>query len=108
MATAEFALTLPAVVAVLVALLLCASAGINQVQATNAARVVVRALAAGQDTASATAAGARVAPAGATIQVQTGPQQVSCLVAKNLSPLGQWAPIPISAQATIPTETGYE
>lgn len=67
--TAELAMVLPLLVAVTALLAWLLSLGLGQVQMIDAARETARALARGDDLATAVALGQRVAPAGARFAV---------------------------------------
>lgn len=75
-ATAELAMTLPVLVAVTLALLWLLTVGIAQLRTVDAARETARALARGDDRASALAVGRRVGIAGTALSVSTSGQEV--------------------------------
>lgn len=74
--TAELAMALPLLLAVTVGLVWLLSVGAAQVRTVDAARETARAMARGDDTGAAVAAGTRVAPPGARVQVTTSGEQV--------------------------------
>ncbi|WP_068257211.1 TadE family type IV pilus minor pilin [Janibacter corallicola] len=77
MVTAELALTLPAIVFVLVVCLSALSWGVDQVQCVDAARVAVRELARGEAEGGALADARRSAPDGAQVQVSRSGDDVT-------------------------------
>lgn len=80
MVTAELALTLPAVVLVLVLCLSAVSWGIDQVRCVDAARVAVRELARGEAEERAVRDGERTAPDGASVTVSREGDDVTVTV----------------------------
>lgn len=80
MVTAELALTLPAVVLVLVICLSALSWGVDRVRCVDAARVAVRELARGESTDRALGLAERTAPDGAAIDVSRSGRDVSVTV----------------------------
>lgn len=80
MVTAELALTLPAVVLVLVICLSALSWGVDRVRCVDAARVAVRELARGESADRAVGLAERTAPEGAAIDVSRSGQDVSVTV----------------------------
>jgi Flp pilus assembly protein TadG len=79
-ATAELAMVLPLLVAVAIGLVWLLSVGAAQVRTVDAARETARALARGDDQASAVARGLEVAPPGSRVQVSRGGGQVRVVV----------------------------
>ncbi|MFZ2488578.1 MAG: TadE family type IV pilus minor pilin [Anaerolineae bacterium] len=80
MATAEFAVALPAVVLVLVVGLTAIIAGIDQVRCVDAARLAARSFARGDNPADARALARRAAPGGASIEVTASGDLVTATV----------------------------
>lgn len=78
--TAETAVALPALVAVVVVLLAGLSAGVDQLRCVDAARVAARALARGEDPARAAAAAQAAAPPGAGVSVRAQGDLVQVVV----------------------------
>jgi hypothetical protein len=72
MATAEFAVALPAVVLVLVVAMTAIGAGIDQIRCIDAARLAARALARGDSQGAAVGLARGAAPTGATVSLVTG------------------------------------
>ncbi len=83
--TVELALALPAVVGLLVAVLLLASAATSQLRCADAARAGARAAALGEDRGVVTAIAQRVAGPGATVRVQEGDPWVTVTVRRPLT-----------------------
>jgi hypothetical protein len=83
--TAELALALPAVVGLLVAVLLLASAATSQLRCADAARAGARAAALGEDRGVVTAIAQRVAGSGATVRVQESEPWVTVTVRRPLT-----------------------
>ena len=79
-ATAELAMVLPLLVVLTIALVWLLAVGAGQVRAVDAARETARALARGDDQASAVERGLRVAPPGSRMQVSRGDGQVRVVV----------------------------
>lgn len=98
MATAEFALVLPAVVMVLAAVLLAASAGVSQVRVTETAREVARAISAG-DSFPHGQPGVSVHQSGSNVEVT---------VSRPLPALLGWAGMQAEATLVIPKEPVWE
>ncbi|WP_338748644.1 TadE family type IV pilus minor pilin [Janibacter alittae] len=69
MVTAELALTIPAVIVVLVTCLSALAWGVDQVRCVDAARVAVRELARGESTARSVRDAQQTAPESATVEV---------------------------------------
>ncbi len=80
MVTAELALTLPAVVLVLITCLSALSWGVDQVRCVDAARVAVRELARGEPAAEAVGDARRSAPEGAEVEVSRQGEDVTVAV----------------------------
>jgi Flp pilus assembly protein TadG len=79
-ATAELAMVLPLLVALTIGLVWLLAVGSAQVRAVDAARETARALARGDDQASAVDRGLEVAPPGSRIAVSRGGGQVRVVV----------------------------
>ena len=79
-ATAELAMVLPLLVAVAIGLVWLLAVGSAQVRTVDAARETARALARGDDQASAVERGLQVAPPGSRMQVSRGDGQVRVVV----------------------------
>jgi len=79
-ATAELAMVLPLMVAVTIGLVWLLAVGAAQVRTVDAARETARALARGDDQASAVERGLQVAPPGSRMQVSRGDGQVRVVV----------------------------
>ncbi|WP_249290337.1 TadE family type IV pilus minor pilin [Mobiluncus mulieris] len=84
MATAELALTFPAVILVIVALGLTGMAGMTQVQVSAAARAACRAVAIGEDTGKALAAGKQLLGRGGNLTVGSVGKDVHCVASQQL------------------------
>ena len=80
MVTAELALTLPAVVLVLVICLSALSWGVDRVRCVDAARVAVREIARGEDPGRALDDARALAPEGASVEVARGGRDVTVTV----------------------------
>jgi Flp pilus assembly protein TadG len=76
-ATAELVMVLPVLVAVVLGLTWLLSLGVAQVRTVDAARETARALARGDDTATAITRGEQVGPARTSVAVTRGDGQVS-------------------------------
>lgn len=96
MATAEFAVAIPALVVVVVLALAALATVGDQVRCIDAARATVRLLARGDAAGSALSEGARLAPSGATFSVGSTGQQVSVTVVSRPRPGLGW----LGARAT--------
>jgi hypothetical protein len=83
--TVEVALALPAVIGLLVAVLLLASAATSQLRCADAARAGARAAALGEDHGVVTAIAQRVAGPGATVAVVDGDPWVTVTVRRPLT-----------------------
>jgi Flp pilus assembly protein TadG len=90
MATAEFAVALPAVILVLVLALAAISTVSDQVRCIDAARATARLLARGDATGSALAQGRRLAPDGATFSVGGSGSEVTVRVVSRSRPGMDW------------------
>lgn len=90
MATAEFAVAIPAVGLVLVLGLSAVVTVLDQVRCVDAARAAARAVARGDDTAAARAVGSRLAPPRARIDVDVGPDLVVVRVRADPAPALRW------------------
>jgi hypothetical protein len=100
----ELAMSLPALVLLLSVALTAILAVRTQLECVDAAREAARAAARGE---SGAAAGQRVAPAGASIDVVTDAGNVHTTVRVRLNPLGGRLPgLDISASAVAATEPG--
>jgi hypothetical protein len=103
-------MVLPLLVAVTVGLAWLLAVGAAQVRTVDAARETARAVARGDDEASATARGRRVAPAGATVAVATGGEEVTVTVRAPVDgPGGLFAhlgPVTVRATAVAAVEEG--
>jgi len=107
-ATAELAMVLPLLVAVTIGLVWLLAVGSAQVRAVDAARETARALARGDDQASAVARGLHVAPPGSRMEVSRGDGQVRVVVTGRVEgPGGLLAGMPaleINAEAVAADE----
>lgn len=104
MATAEFAVALPAVVLVLAVALTAIGAGIDQVRCVDAARLAARALARGDNVAEARALARTAAPAGASVDLASGGEltRASVSVARRAPVVGfSWV---VRASSVAPRE----
>jgi hypothetical protein len=103
-ATVELAVSLPALVLMLFAALTAIMAVRTQLECVDAAREAARSAARGE---SGTAAGARVAPDGASVDVSVGSDTVRTTVSVRLNPLGGRLPgLDITATAVAAMEPG--
>jgi Flp pilus assembly protein TadG len=103
-ATAEIAVALPAVVLLLVVGLTAVTAVRTQLECLDAAREAARAAARGDP---GEAAGARVAPAGATVAVVDHGDTTVATVRAHVRPFGGWnLGIDVGATAVAATEPG--
>lgn len=96
--TAEVAITLPAVVLVLVAGLAVCVAAVGQLRCADAARAAARAAAVGQDLASVRATAVALAGEGAAVVVSREGEWTVVRVQRRLSPPG-WVTGPLVARA---------
>jgi Flp pilus assembly protein TadG len=93
--TAELALVLPLLVAVTVGLVWLLAVGAAQVRTVDAARETARAVARGDDQASAVARGKQVAPPGSTVTVARTGGEVRVTVSDEVSgPGGLFSHLP--------------
>lgn len=90
MATAEFAVALPALILVVVLALAAISTVSDQVRCIDAARATARLLARGDSTGSAVAQGRRLAPGGATFTVGGSGSEVTVNVVSRPRPGLGW------------------
>jgi Flp pilus assembly protein TadG len=105
-ATAELAVCLPALVLLLLVGLTAVTAVRTQLECLDAARDAALAAARGE---SGVAAGIRVAPAGATVNVASQGDSVTATVKARVRPLGGWAPgFDVAATAVAAIEPGAE
>ncbi len=108
--TAEAALVLPLLVAVTVALCWLLAVGAAQVRTVDAAREAARAAARGDDLGAARDLALRVAPAGATVDVVRGGEEVVVTVTGQVEGPGRlvpWLPgATVEAQAVSRVEPG--
>jgi Flp pilus assembly protein TadG len=103
--TAEFAVTLPAVLLLLALLLAGAAAGATQLRLEEAALAGARALARGESQASTQAIVSRLAGASATAAIAADGEWVSVTVADRVpGPLGSTVPWTLTAQASTRSE----
>jgi len=108
--TAEFAVALPAVVAVLAVLLSAVAAATAELRCVDAARAGARAAARGETPSVAVAAAKAAAPSGATIRLQRDGDSVRVEVRGRVSLLGPIGAgrlgVPVRAIASAPLESG--
>lgn len=105
-ATAEFALALPAVVTVLVAVLLVTSASLTQVRVADAARAGARAVALGEIESDVRSLAVAIAGDSAEIGIGRAGEFVEVTVARPVpGPLG-WIDVTARAQAVARPEPG--
>lgn len=90
MATAEFAVAIPAVALVLVLSLSAVMTVLDQVRCVDAARAAARAVARGDDAGEARLVGGRLAPPGAGIDIRRGAELVEVEVRGSPAPALQW------------------
>jgi hypothetical protein len=90
MASAELAVALPSLIAVLVVALSAVAAATDQVRCVDAARASARLLARGDGTAVALSQGRRLAPAGARLTVTASATEVEVEVVGNPAPMLSW------------------
>lgn len=91
MVTAETAIVLPGLVAVLAGMLWVIAAVAGQVRCLDAARDAARVSARGDGTPAAVAAARRAAPSGAQIEVRRHDGLVTVTVTAVVRPFGGWA-----------------
>jgi uncharacterized membrane protein len=94
MVTAEAALVMPLIAAFCLVLVWMLTLGIAQVRAVDAARDAARALARGEDRASAVAAAERTAPDGASVGFAESGDTVTATVSAHVSP-PNWLVVPL-------------
>jgi len=106
MATAEFAVAVPAVILVLALCLTGVSVGIDQVRCVDAARTGARALARGDEAAAVRAITARAGPRGAAVTLAGHGDEVVVTVSaeRALPGTGPWGTLTIHASATAQRE----
>lgn len=106
MATAEFAVAVPAVILVLALCLTGVSVGIDQVRCVDAARTGARALARGDEAAAVRAITARAGPRGAAVTLAGHGDEVVVTVSaeRALPGTGPWGTLTIHATATAQRE----
>ncbi len=90
MATAEFAVALPALALVLVLAVSALATSMDQIRCIDAARATVRSLARGDNPATAVAVGRRLAPAAASIATTESPETVTVTVRSPSAPALRW------------------
>jgi uncharacterized protein with LGFP repeats len=110
--TAEFAVALPAIVAVLAVALSAVAAAMAEVRCVDAARAGARAAARGETPAAALAAARGAAPAGATVVVRRQGAEVVVQVRGRVSLLGPigggHVAVPVGAVERAPFEPGLD
>ncbi len=106
--TAETVMVLPVLVAVTIGLCWLLALGIDQARVVDAARETARSLARDDPRATAVAAGARVAPEGASIEASATDEVVTVTVTARVDGPGglfDWAPsVALTATATAQRE----
>lgn len=107
MATAELALSFPAVILVLVALGLTGAAGMGQVQVNAAARAACRAVAIGQSPGEASAKSQELIGGQGSIQISVNATDIQCRAQRKLTGLMSLAGFTVSSQAVIPREDSW-
>lgn len=107
MATAELALTFPAVVLVIVALGLTGAAGMSQVQVNAAARAACRAVAIGEDTGAAVAAGEKLLGRGGTLTVGSSGSDVHCVASRQMPAMLGMLGMTARSEAVIAREDSW-
>ncbi|MCG2623528.1 TadE family protein [Arthrobacter sp. I2-34] len=104
-ATAEVAVVLPAVVALLGLLLAGATGAVTQLQLEKAAQAAVRQLGRGEPEGQAAATARRIAGEGAGLAAATSGGWVSVRVTAQVpGPWGPWSGWTLAAEATAPAE----
>lgn len=94
-ATAELALGVPLLLALTVGLVWMLAVGAAQVRVVDASREAARAIARGDDVASARAVALRIAPEGASVRVEVGEDRVVVVTsARVAAPGGLLASVP--------------
>lgn len=107
MVTAELAATMPALIFVLLIAVNAVMIGINQVRCVDAARVAARAAARGDSAGAVQRVGIRAGPAGSSVHVAVGGDEVTVTVSARVpGPFG-WlvGGKPLRSQVTSPVET---
>ncbi|HCE60056.1 pilus assembly protein TadE [Janibacter terrae] len=105
MVTAELALTIPAVVLVLVICLSALSWGVDRVRCVDAARVAVRELARGESPSRALTDAQRTAPDGARLEVGRSGSDVTVTVTAPSPPALAFAAAETSCSSTARLES---
>ena len=92
MATAEFAIVLPVLVAVLFWMVGTVAVGLDQIRCVDAARLAARSLARSDPDAVALGLARSAAPAGATVTVSSGGDRITVTVSsrRSIGGLGGW------------------
>ncbi|MFC9334668.1 TadE family type IV pilus minor pilin [Arthrobacter sp. NPDC057009] len=104
--TAEFAVTLPAVLLLLAMLLAGSAAGITQLRLEDAARAGARALARGEDPAAVDGIVRKLAGPSASSAVASGGEWMSVTVSDRVAgPVGRMVPWTLTARAEARSET---
>lgn len=109
MATAELAVTLPVLVAVLVLALSAVTTVLDQVRCLDAARSTARVLARGDGVATAMAAGRPLAPAGATFTTSSSDAMVEVRVSSPAAAALRWlgvGPSPSARAVAVREDVG--
>ena len=108
-ATAELALGIPLLVALTAGLVWMLAVGAAQVRVVDASREAARAVARGDDVASAEAVALRIAPDGARVRIEVGDTQVVVTTSARVSgPGGLLASLPgvtVSSEAVAMVES---
>lgn len=104
-ATVEIAVALPAVVLVLIAVLLGASAGVAQLRCADAARAGARSAALGEDLGTVRTMAEVAAGEGAEVEVRVDGEWVTVVVTRTVANTFGW-PLRVSAQASALREPG--
>ena len=103
--TAEIAVAMPAVVLLIVAVLFCGSAVVDQVRCVDAARAGARAAARGDPSGDVLAQARRLAPAGARIDLSRGRRGVVVTVQAAVSGgVPGWPGLSVGSSATAVVE----
>jgi hypothetical protein len=103
MVTAELAMAVPVVVAVLAVALSAVSLGIDEVRCVDAARLAARALARGDSEAAARSAAVAAAPAGAAVVLGVAGSDVSVSVSASRD-LAGWSVFNVRGSASAARE----
>ena len=104
MATAEFAVAIPALVATLVLAVAGVATGVDQVRCVDAARLAARAVARGDPPAVAAELAATAAPVGAAVAIGGSGEQVVVTVRSRRAVPGWASGWSVSATAIAPRE----